>query len=97
MAYHKIVAVPTDAIGTMLAILIGMASLAFVSGVNTVTLVEGADMLAERYLKRRYQAGKEEGRTEAWQVWEEWNQRRIAAEKAGEKFDEPPPSLDNRS
>ena len=49
-------------------------------------------MLSERYLKRRYEEGKAEGRAEVSRAWEEWNQRRIAAENAGEKFTEPPPS-----
>ena len=49
-------------------------------------------MLSERYLKRRYEEGKAEGRAEVSRAWEEWNQRRIAAENAGEKFNEPPPS-----
>ena len=64
-------------------------------------------MLAERYLRRRYEAGlkegaekgkaegKVEGRTEAWEAWEAWNQRRLAAEAAGHPFNEPPPALNN--
>ena len=36
LAYHEIVAVPTDAITTMLAILVGMAAIGFVSAINTV-------------------------------------------------------------
>ena len=103
LAYHEVIAVPTDAITTMLAILMGMAPLGFVSAVNTVVAVEGGDMLAERYLRRRYEAGraegkaegKEEGRTEAWQAWESWNQRRLAAEKEGRPFNEPPPELNH--
>ena len=103
LAYHEVIAVPTDAITTMLAILMGMAPLGFVSAVNTVVAVEGVDMLAERYLRRRYEAGraegkaegKEEGRTEAWEAWEAWNQRRLAAEKAGQPFNEPPPELNH--
>ncbi len=62
-------------------------------------------MLAERYLKKRYEAGKaegkaegrEEGRTEAWQVWQAWNQRRMDAEKADHPFNQPTPSLNNPS
>ena len=95
LAYHEIVAVPTDAITTMLAILVGMAAIGFVSAINTVAIVEGIDMLAERYLKRRYQTGKAEGRAETNREWEAWNQRRIDAERAGEVFDEPLPSQKN--
>ena len=97
LAYHEVVAVPTDAIATMLAILKGMASIAFVTAVNAVAIVEGSDMLAERYLKKRYEAGKAEGKAEAWQAWEAWNQRRMDAEKTGQPFNEPPPALNNHS
>ena len=116
LAYHEVIAVPTDAITTMLAILMGMAPLGFVSAVNTVVAVEGAEMLAERYLRKRYEAGlkageergKAEGKAEglkegeergvaqAWEVWQDWNLRRLAAEKEGRPFNEPPPELNHR-
>jgi hypothetical protein len=100
LAYHEVIAVPTDAITTMLAILMGMAPLGFVSAVNTVVAVEGVEMLAERYLRKRYEAGlkagEEKGKAEAWEAWEKWNQRRLAAESAGEQFNEPPPELNHR-
>ena len=66
-------------------------------------------MLAENYLRRRYEAGKAEGLKEgeergvakgepqAWEAWEAWNQRRLAAEAAGQPFNEPPPALNNPS
>ena len=62
-------------------------------------------MLAENYLRKRYEAGlkegaekgKAEGLTEAWQAWEAWNQRRMDAENAGQPFNEPPPTLNNPS
>ena len=104
LAYHEVTAVPTDAKTTMLAILAGMAPLGFISAVNTVVAVEGVEMLAERYLRRRYEAGKAEGLKEgeergvaqAWEVWQDWNQRRLAAEAASEQFNEPPPELSHR-
>ena len=40
LAYHEVTAIPTDAITTMLTILMGMAPLAFVSAANTVVAVE---------------------------------------------------------
>ena len=105
LAYHEVTAVPTDAISTMLAILMSMAPLGFVSAANTVVAVEGVEMLAERYLRRRYEAGlkageekgKVEGKAEAWEAWEAWNQRRMNAEKAGQPFNQPPPVLNNPS
>ncbi len=96
LAYHEVTAIPTDAISTMLAILMGMAPLGFLSAVNTVVAVEGGEMLAERYLRRRYEAGLKEGEALAWEAWEAWNHRRLAAEKASQPFNEPPPTLNNR-
>ena len=97
LAYHEVTAIPTDAITTMLAILLGMASLGFLSALNTVVFVEGSEMLVEKYLRRRYQAGKAEGRSEAWHEWQEWNHRRLEAEKQGRPFTEPPPPLNNHA
>ena len=101
LAYHEVTAVPTDAISTMLAILMSMAPLGFVSAVNTVVAVEGVEMLVERYLRRRYEAGLKEGEergvAQAWEVWQDWNQRRLSAEKAGQPFNQPPPVLNNPS
>ena len=48
-------------------------------------------MLAERYLKERYNKGREEGREEERRAWLEWNERREQAVKDGQEFNEPPP------
>ena len=55
--------------------------------VFTFYLVEGISMLAERYLKSRYDKGREEER----QRWLAWNQRREEALREGRDFTEPPP------
>jgi hypothetical protein len=76
--------------------------------VFTFYLVEGMNVLSERYLRSRYakgrqeglQAGREEGleegeqkgREEERQQWLAWNQRREAALREGRDFTEPPPS-----
>ena len=65
----------------------------------TFVLTELSFMFSEEFLRKRFERGKEEGKAvglaqgfvEAWVQWETWNKRRIAAEAAGEKFDEPPP------
>ena len=44
--------------------------------------------MAEYYLEQ----GKAEGFTAAYQQWEAWNTRRMAAEAKGEQFDEAPPT-----
>ena len=54
-------------------------------------------MLSERYLKRRYEEGKEEGRAEVSRAWDEWNRRRVEAEREGREFEEPPPPPPERS
>ena len=36
--------------------------------------------------------GIEAGRYEVMAEWAAWNQRRLAAERTGQAFDEPPPS-----
>jgi hypothetical protein len=75
--------------------------------VFTFYLVEGMNVLSERYLRSRYakgrqeglQAGREEGleegeqkgREEERQQWLAWNQRREAALREGRDFTEPPP------
>ena len=66
--------------------------------------VEAVYMLAERYLRKRFQEGEQQGIAKGEQRGiekgvqklaekvEEWNKRRLEAESRGEKFDEPPPT-----
>ena len=53
------------------------------------------DKHRKRIEKERAEAGAE-ARAEAYAEWTEWNRRRVEAEKRGERFDEPPPSLNGR-
>ena len=74
-------------------------ALIIMSTAHAVALVEGIAMLAESFLRRRYEAGlqdgrdegRQEGRRETQQRWQEWNRRRTEAEARGERFEEPPP------
>ena len=73
-------------------------ALIIMSTAHAVALVEGIAMLAESFLRRRYEAGLQEGREEGraegremLQRWQEWNRRRTEAEARGERFEEPPP------
>ena len=70
-------------------------ALIIMSTAHAVVIVEGIAMLAESFLRRRYEAGLQEGRAEGREEtqrrWEEWNRRRLAAEDRGERFEEPPP------
>ena len=57
------------------------------------------DKHRKRIEKERAEARAEarvEARAEAYAEWTEWNLRRVEAEKRGERFDEPPPSLNGR-
>ena len=40
--------------------------------------------------------GRAEARVELQSEWTDWNRRREEAERRGERFDEPPPSLNGR-
>ena len=51
-------------------------------------------MLAERYLRRRFQEGREEGRQEQQAAWSAWYERMEDAQRRGEPFDEPPPRME---
>lgn len=44
-------------------------------------------------LEQGREQGLEQGRAEVHAQWESWNLRRLAAESAGEPFDEPPPAF----
>ena len=47
--------------------------------------------ILEKYKAKRFSEGRAEGRAEERKKWAAWNQRREAAEAAGEKFNELPP------
>ena len=46
--------------------------------------------------RKRIEKARAEGREEAYAEWSDWNRRRAEAERRGERFDEPPPSLNGR-
>ena len=92
---------------TILEIAQGLVPFFFIALTGSLLVVEGAAMLAERYLRERYnkgreegleegreegREGREEGREEERRAWLEWNQRREQAVKDGREFTEPPPS-----
>ena len=61
-------------------------------------IVEGVPMvLAKLYTDLIRREGREEGREETQRDWETWNERRLAAERDGRPFTEPPPSLGEAS
>ena len=87
-------------VATAISVLERMAAILVTLSLSIYALVEGGAMLYERYAKRRFQEGREEGRNlgvlegrEAERnEWMAWLKRRDEALAAGEEFDEPPPS-----
>ena len=103
ISWQKIVTKPEDT-PTETLIAIGQASAPLILTIAAETLVivlamEGIAMLAERYLKKRYAVGKEEGtmqeRARAKARFDAWNKRRLEAESEGKPFDEPSPDFDS--
>ena len=91
LTYYHYVVNGRDGLSTFVAVLGGMPGIIVLSTASTIVFLEGLEMLSERYLKRRYEEGKEvglkeglkEGKAEASRAWEEWNRRRVEAEGAG--------------
>ena len=76
---------------------VGRLVIASVAGSLIVTEVwRNGMVLAERleeWFDKRRERQIAEARAEIAGKWEAWNERRIEAERLGESFDEPPPSL----
>ena len=87
----------TGAIDVLIAVGSSMAGLIILVAAESIFLTDVTKMLftmiSEKYLKRQREQGHAEGLAEERQRWEEWNERRMAAEAASEEFSEPPPSL----
>ena len=95
-------------IDILIAVGSSMAGLVIIVAAESIFLTDVTKMLftmiSEKYLKRRREQGHAEGRaeglaeghaeglTEERRRWVEWNERRMAAEAAGEDFTEPPPA-----
>ncbi|MCY4476030.1 MAG: hypothetical protein OXC83_11440 [Chloroflexi bacterium] len=94
-----------DAIGFTNTMVDGAVSVILVAATISTTIVEGAMIFAERYLKHRYERGreegieegKEEGREAEQQRWADWMARKQHAEEIGEEFSEPSPLEVDRS
>ena len=102
VCWHEVATAPADigAIDVLIAVGSSMAGLIILVAAESIFLTDVTKMLftmiSDRYLQRQRTRGREEGHTqgfvEAHEKWEEWNERRLAAEAAGEDFSEPPPS-----
>lgn len=96
--FHNTDDTPTE---TLIAIGQGTAPLVITIAAETLVILltlEGTVMLAERYLKRRYEEGREEvlRRQKRYNTrLKAWNARRLKSEAEGEPFDEPLPDFDD--
>ena len=82
--------------GEALAVVSFMEAVVVVSATAAFVIVEGTVLLSERYLKKRFNEGKvegrEEGKLEMWQTYmRDWERRRDEAAEHGLEFNEPPP------
>ena len=88
--------------GSILAFLFGkgdahavvsfLEAVVVISAAASFVIVEGTVLLSERYLKKRFNEGKEEGKLEMWQAYmRAWEERRDEAKEQGLEFTEPPP------
>ena len=85
-----------DIVGFTNSMIDGSVSVILVAATTSTIIVEGALIFAEKYLKHRFEKGKQEGLEEGEererQRWVDWMERKQAAEDAGEPFDEPSPA-----
>ena len=94
VCWHEVATAPADtgAIDVLIAVGSSMAGLIILVAAESIFLTDVTKMLftmiSDRYLRRE----RAKGRAEERQRWEEWNERRLVAEAAGEDFSEPPPS-----
>ena len=105
LTYARILTVDNPPLAWPEIVIIGMVSAAITAGIAlpiTFGLVEGTNMVLAELRRRLWQEeareeGREEGRkqgsVETQTRWQDWNERRIAAEHEGLPFTEPPPSL----
>ncbi len=97
VCWHEVATAPDGgvAIDVLIAVGSSMAGLIILVAAESIFLTDVTKMLftmiSDRYLRRE----RAKGRAEERQKWEEWNERRLAAEAAGEGFTEPPPSSTN--
>ena len=81
-----------DIVGFINAMIRGMTTVFIFAAASSTIIVEGTLILAERYLKHRYNRGKDEGVDEERQRWLEWLERKQSAEASGVEFSEPSPA-----
>lgn len=116
IAWREIVQRTDDsAIETAMAIGTGSAPNIFTAAAINIAILFQAEvtkMLAERYLRRRFEEGREEGKEEGFEAGkalerkhsrryaeklQTWNNERLEAAEKGEPFDKPMPEFDDET
>lgn len=102
VSWHEVSTAPVSAreVDILIAVGSSMSGLILLVAADSIFLTDVLKMLftmiSEKYLNRREKIGEERGRAEGsieeFRRWTEWNERRMAAEAAGELFTESPPS-----
>lgn len=64
-------------VNVLVAVCESMAPVIITIAAVTIALVEALRMLSERYLRRRFRQGREEGQVEERSKWEEWTRQLI--------------------
>ena len=96
-----------DALEMAADILLRLAAVPVAAALQSFLIMKGRDLIMrtwERFAQERLERGRaegmveglEKGRAEMLGAWTAWNARRVEAEKRGECFNEPPPSLNGR-
>jgi len=60
-------------------------------------LEEWFEKRKQRQIAKAVAEAEEKTRVEVVSLWQAWNERRVEAERLGEAFDEPPPSIERNS
>ncbi len=91
---------PSGAFRIIRYIVTEMEAFVVASGALAYSTTEGGTMIAEAYLKKRFEAGRREKDAEWRERWRKheaelraWYERSQAAKQRGEPFDEPPPFM----
>ena len=81
---------PSGAFRIIRHIVTEMEAFVVAAGALAYSTTEGGTMIAEAFLKKRQQKGREEQHA----LWMAWYERSQAAKQRGEDFDEPPPKME---
>ena len=83
-------------VDVLVAVSQSMAPVAITIAAVTIVMVEALRMLSERYLKRRFRQGREEGQVQERSRWEEWTRQLMEEGLLPPDIEVPPPDSDGK-